>query len=344
MKFILLTLFAVAILASPIDDLGIGLHYGMPKIANGHKPIPVMEEFCHGMDGTTGELKDQIIDPSWNSHHTFVAGYLAEKPTFDVPDELTVTANSQSTTDIGTTFYDTFEEYASHEHASGVVVHNGTAHKAEADVIKNKLKSGHYFLSYNKADWYLFNSRHCASILLALRYLNPDFKQMVTSLPATVSDAEDQALYNKLVERYGSNLLSGGQFGVGVHMDVFVNKTFVSKKGKSFVDAQVAKLYHKIFFKINPGPYNSSDSIKIDESFTNHTETSVFFIGGDPKLQHIETVDKWFATAFRFPALLHHQQTVTLDQVVSGAPKHPIKATIAYYLKNKKLPVDPVQA
>ncbi|KAG9390778.1 hypothetical protein J8273_7031 [Carpediemonas membranifera] len=354
MRITTLCFFAFAIMAvaycdTVSDDMILDLdfsaeantHFVLHGAFNGVE-LPVAEEFIHGADGVTNEFKAVTMKPQFNEHHTFEATYLNDT-IYEVPDQITVVTDSQSATDIGSTFYSSFSSFNSHEHATGVVVANGTTHHTEIDVIKKKLDSKQYYLSYSKIDYHLMQAQSVPAIILGLRYLDDDFKAAITALPAAIATMDDQKKYNEIVKTYGTEILVGGHFGVGVHLDVFVNKTFVDEHSKSYVQGEISKTFYKDLFPINPGPFQKKSDIKIDPSFEANSTVSVFFIGGDPQFQHLDTIDEWWKTAYEYPALMSNERVSPLDTIVMGKAKAGIQKTIAYYLEHKELPTAPLK-
>jgi hypothetical protein len=323
--------------------------------AQDHALLPGVDIMSRGFDmvkGTqNGSTAGEVLLPLWQWAYTQGATFNppGSTNTYSVPDQVVPTGLDQSAERIDEALIETFDMWISEKldsfHVSaGVTIGNGTAamsmnaaYNHESYVYEQEMKA-HIGASGYSYHWMsLFQLQGLPPFLMQLA---PAFNVALQRLPSSISSPADQAMYNQVVEYWGTHYPVLANFGGKVTVNTFVNQSLFEKHTASWVYNQLSLEFHMSLFNISGGGFQNKSSIHIDQQFTENSHTYVFFEGGDPRLQSNETCGQWLQSVPDYPVYLN----VTIADISTAiAPQDPTKAallqkTIQAYIKSGHLP------
>uniref|UniRef100_A0A7S1C5P8 MACPF domain-containing protein n=1 Tax=Bicosoecida sp. CB-2014 TaxID=1486930 RepID=A0A7S1C5P8_9STRA len=337
-------LLAVAALAL------VGSAVAMPPV------LPCADTMSRGFDmlggvqnGTTGGK--QLL-PVFQFHYT--EGQIWSDPsdpslTFSVPDELVATNVDSSTEYVNEGIMSTYDDWV-HTEQKSFNVNAGVSMQAynkslslnfkynrESFTYKERTSTDNAASGFSKHEWALLSLESYPPQLMPI---NPMFSKFVDELPASVRGAADQAKYNQLVQYWGTHFPTYANFGGHVHVNTFVNKSFLATKSTSWVQNQFSLTFHYWMFDISGGGFTNRSDIHIDNAFKEAATTYIFFRGGDLTLQSNATVDAWLKTIPANPLYLNVTLSDLSTLVTDAGKATNLQKTITHYLNTGEMPTE----
>ncbi|KAG9391106.1 MAC/Perforin domain [Carpediemonas membranifera] len=121
-----------------------------------------------------------------------------------------------------------------------------------------------------------------------------------------------------------------------------MDQKLMQSKDQSWIKAQASLEFHYKMWDVAFKPNYNRSSIHIDNLFTMNSESHSFFMGGDSQYQSNTTLKQWEASLVNYPAVVNVTLQPQWNVMKSGSVRDHLKATIEYYLKNGKVPTNPV--
>lgn len=331
--------------------------------AAAHNPLPSIQILTNGLDMIAGVQNSS--DPSISYLYpifdvTYATGQTYTIPgntvTWLVPDQVQVIDQPSKTVNSNEGLYETVNEFVSQELSSfsfnaGISVSCGNDSKCmsldfkyskEAYTYREQLSATQRASGFSTMSWTFYEMSMTAPPFAM--QLNSGFQYLINKLPATISSAADQQLYNAMVQYYGTHFSMNAVMGAYAHVSSFLDQSFMASKSISWTETQFNLEFHLLAFDLGIGGFSNKSQINVDASFAAATQTYMFYKGGDPTLATNTTQKQWLASTLIEPAWL----TVTLLDLSDAFPfgmtaqANNMDATVRYYLTNGALPPSPV--
>lgn len=270
-----------------------------------------------------------------------------------VPDELVPTSIDSSTEEVAESIETTYTDYLHTLSKSfnvdvGVSVNVPVGGENDTKALSLNFKYNHESYDYHekaqnssnvsgasKHEWAVFQLEAYPPQFLTLDFM---FEKEMSGLPATIASGADQAKYNQMVQYWGTHFPVMANFGGHVHVNTWVDQSFLSQHSASWAKNQFSLTFHFWMFDISGGGAVNRSDIHIDQSFKEASHTYIYFKGGDVTLQSNTTVDQWVAS---IPAHARYLNVTMSDLsvLVSDSTKAAnLQRTIKSYITTGQMP------
>jgi len=302
-------------------------------------PLPGADLLGSGFNALTGQaFLLPVFAFSTNQHKTFAPSY-APGTVYDVPDQITAAITEENGEIIIQDVYDHYQDFlksyrSSFTFSAGIEVGAfGLAVKYD----KELYKVNHELSNNSIAQGY---SKHWISLYQVeglppfLQTLDPTIQAAFSQLPASVGSAAEAAKYDQFFNYWGTHYVSFANYGAYIHMSSFVGKDLIQKYSLQWVSTQMSLSFHYYLFTVSAGGFHNRSDIKIDNTYQQHSESYIFFQGGDPTLASSDTLSQWLPTIKAEP----HYVNVTLrplsELVANAAVKATMNTATTSYINN----------
>ncbi len=172
--------------------------------------------------------------------------------------------------------------------------------------------------------------------------LDDTFSSFLDVLPKTISTADDQQLYNQMIDSFGTHVAYRTVMGGKAHLNTFLHQDYLSKKDSKWVAEQLSFSFQYKMFDIGMKYFHNKTEIHVDKDFEVNSETQSFFYGGNPAYHSEGTEKEWLASIVEMPYALN----ATLEPIWSIIPDptiaNNVKQAVMYYAKHNHLPTAPL--
>lgn len=304
--------------------------------------LPAALTMAQGIDmvkGTQNGTKEGVmLLPLFDFHYTqgqvwFCPLKTCQNAQYSIPDELAFVNLDHSLEMINAATIDTYQQWLTEKMNSysvgvGVSIGEGTQalsananYTIESFQYKQRTQNDGQSSGFSKHEWAILQLNTYPAQWMPL---DPGFTGFLDILPASIKTAHDQKQYNDLVRFYGTHYATSGKFGGRVHVNTFVNKTFLKTVSKEWVSQQFALQFHYEMFQISAGGFTNRSQIHVASKFKQAETTFNAFTGGDVTLQNNEDTAAWLESVPAQPLALN----VTMNDI-STLISDPSKAAIA---------------
>ena len=281
---------------------------------------------------------------TYNQQKTFTNPYTNE--TYKVADQFAITQDMESMEHIVEDISFNFSEVITTEvsrfnigigakikskNISAGVTFNHEMHKATEEMSN----SSHVFAGSEKW-WKIYDiSAVDPSLVMAV---DETLSMTLAALPKTISSDMDKLHYAKFINTWGTHFVQQGSFGGRMVHNVYVDTDFYMKSSQSWVSNQINLNFHWDAFNVSGGGFSNKSAIHMDQNYTQHSSSYLFFEGGEPTLQTNTSLGPWANSVPHFPhflnSTLHKLSTLCDDEQVMTT----LSGVIDSYMANPTAP------
>jgi len=189
-------------------------------------------------------------------------------------------------------------------------------YRVSKELSNNSIAQGH-----SKHWWSLYQVEALPAFL---QTLDPTIEAAFAQLPASIGTAAAAQKYDDFFNYWGTHYVAFANYGASIHMDSFVGQNLIQKYSLQWASQQMSLSFHYYLFTVSAGGFHNKSDIKIDNTFAQHSESYVFFQGGDPTLASTDTLAQWVATIAAQP----HYLNITLRPLSELVTNAGVKATM----------------
>eukprot|EP00937_MAST-01D_sp_MAST-1D-sp2_P002337 g2337.t1 len=284
--------------------------------------------------GETSRLP--IYHFTYNNAQTWTCPYT--KTVYRVADQLSPTTDTQAyegiVEDISYSFKETFTyETARYSIGATISTHNITAGvqwKHEMATMDDEMSNTSHVFAGSSNWWKIYDLAAYPPMLV--QCVDPMFITALGVLPKTIASEEDRIKYHALLQAWGTHYVVNGNFGGKLIHNVYVDADFYASKSQSWVSNQISLQFHFDVFDIDGGGFTNKSQIDIDQDFSKHSQSYLFYEGGLPSLQTNTTLADWEPTIAQAPHFLNATLAKISDLAADPQVQQTLQGYIADYL------------
>jgi len=303
-------------------------------------PLPGVDLLGSGYNALTGQANLlPVFAFSNNQHKTFTPAY-ARGTVYDVPDQVSVSNTGETGEIIIQDVYDHYQDFlqtyrSSFTFSAGIDIAKvfGLAFKYDKELyrVNHELSNNSIAQGHSKHWWSLYQVEGLPAFL---QTLDPTIQAAFGQMPASIGNAADAAKYDQFFNYWGTHYVALANYGAYIHMDSFVGQDLIQKYSLQWVSTQMSLTFHYYLFQVSAGDFHNKSDIKIDNTFQQHSESYVFFQGGDPALASTATLSQWLTTIEAMPHFLNATMRPLSELTTNAGVKATMNAAMNSYIAN----------
>jgi len=271
-------------------------------------PHALLQSADHVYDAVEERIRAPLVMFTYEYQQQWVSPY--DGKTYLFPDQSYLTNIGRGTTDDVVNLFNSWETYFQQKTSwMGVNVGLGIGSTgAQVGLAFNRSK--------NEISGYLKNMTRNLALdnrIMALYQLDlwpisgnlvAPLTRTLKSLPRTLSSDSDKRAYQNLINGWGTHYIASAQFGSKVNITTVFDQSLINKYGSSWISTQIGLsiTWEKLKVGIDGG--STKNTSKVDQTFAQHSENYVDYIGGIPSTFETDGYKEWLKTIPSNPAIL----------------------------------------
>lgn len=309
-----------------------------------------------------GDVQHQYLLPVYALTYDLGYGYTnLDGERWNVPDQMEAFSNEKLISVANSAFVETYQQWIVEKSSSfsfGIGVQTSCTNTSfcmglnfnyskESYEYHNNLQFNTKQASFSEMQWTHYTMQSLTPPFMMTLF--PGLAGYIKTLPAKIASPEDQAMYSRLIQYWGTHIAMSVDMGAYAHVSSFASNSYVQDVTEEWAAHQWglnfdAELFNLLNITGHAGGFHNKSSIHVNQSFIDNTNSSQFYRGGNLSMVNASQ-EAWLASTIAEPNWVATRLTSLSDIVPLSDPAvaNNIDATVKSYMATGKLPVSPVE-
>lgn len=269
---------------------------------------------------------------TFEDQNTYTSPY--SKLPYKVPDQLSVTTDTQAMELVDEDISYKFSDVQTYEITTMNVgislsyknINAGVKYNQQMGKASDKMSNNSHVFAGSKKWWKMFDMAAYPPSLVG--GVDPMLTRALGHLPKAIKTDADQTKYFAFVKSWGTHYIMNAGFGGKLKHNVYIETDFFKSRKSSYMSQQISLNFHYDAFSLSGGGFHNKSEIHMDQDYTHHSTSYLFYEGGLPALQTNETLVDWEATIWEAPHFLN----ATLSKISDLAEDPKTQQTLSDYI------------